>query len=362
MNNNKRSFSRRRLLQYGAAAFLGSLGTTIPFGRIGRSAFAAPARTPFQPVRFAVLSDLHVDIKGENGIKMSAVSVECLRRTVADLNREDNLAFVLVPGDLLLDGELENARVVREALNRLTVPCYVVAGNHDYRPVNKEHLREGFRYLSIEEFAQFFKGYGYDGSQRYYARSLAPGLRLVGLDTCLPEVDKWGGILPDEQLDWLDKELTAHTDSLHLIFMHHNAVRWSADEAAGGPKQFFCIDNDVELRKLLAKHARTAPIVLSGHRHVGLRHKEIDGVNYFVVPSLNSYPMRYAVFSLTPQSIGWKTPMVCVAEPVHLEARENLLDNPWWRENGLKERSPENDAAVLDFYENNSMIFGSAQV
>ena len=351
-----RSFSRRRLLQYGAAA---ALGAAIPFGG---SVFAAPARTPFQPVRFAVLSDLHVDIKGENGTKMGAVSVECLRRTVADINREDNLAFVLLPGDLLLDGELENARVVRDTLSQLTVPGYVVAGNHDYCPVNPKKRRDGFHYLTIEEFVQFFKGYGYTGRQRYYARSLAPGLRIIGLDTCLPEAGKWGGVLPKEQVEWLDKELTAHTDSLHLIFMHHNVVRWSVDEAVGRPKQFFCIDNDVEVRRLLAKHARTAPVVLSGHRHVGLRHKEINGVNYFVVPSLNSHPMRYAVFSLTPQSIAWKTPMVRVAEPVHLEARENLLDNPWWRENRLQERNPENDAAVLDFYENNSMIFGSAQV
>ncbi len=48
---------------------------------------------------------------------MGAVSVECLRRTVADIKQEDNLDFVLVPGDLLLDGELENARVTRDALN-----------------------------------------------------------------------------------------------------------------------------------------------------------------------------------------------------------------------------------------------------
>ncbi len=238
----------------------------------------------------------------------------------------------------------------------------VVAGNHDYRPVNQKYIREGFNYLTIEDFVQFFKGHGYTGRQRYYVRSLAPGLRLIGLDACLPEVDKWGGALPEDQLHWLDKELTEHADSLHLIFMHHNVIRWSADEAVGGPKQFFCIDSEVEVRRLLAKHARTAPVVLSGHRHVGLRHKEIDGVNYFVVPSLNSHPMRYAVFTLTPQGITWKTPLVGAAESVHLEARENLLDNTWWRGKGVKERNPENDAAVLDFYENNGMILGSAKV
>ncbi|MCI5139219.1 MAG: hypothetical protein D3922_12570 [Candidatus Electrothrix sp. AR1] len=45
--------------------------------------------------------------------------------------------------------------------------------------------------------------------------------------------------------------------------------------------------------------------------------------------------------------------MSAVSVPVHLEARENLLDNTWWREDGLKERNLKNDAAVLDCYENN---------
>ena len=35
--------------------------------------------------------------------------------------------------------------------------------------------------------------------------------------------------------------------------MHHNFVRWSADELAGGPKQWFCIDNAAEARQNLLK-------------------------------------------------------------------------------------------------------------
>ncbi|XOF33219.1 MAG: metallophosphoesterase family protein [Candidatus Electrothrix sp. YB6] len=142
--------------------------------------------------------------------------------------------------------------------------------------------------------------------QLYYARQIQPGLRFIGLDACLPEEkEKWGGIPPEEQLQWLDRELTAHADQLHLLFMHHNVIRWSPDEAAGGPKQWFCIDNDAEVKKLLAKHAQTAPVVLSGHRHIGLHAVEENQVHYFVLPSL---------------------------------------------------------AAVLEFYENNRMIFGTAVI
>lgn len=349
--------SRRKLLQLGAASLLSA---ALPFGSKN---FAASPRSSFKLIRFAVISDLHVDIKGKNGVKMSAVSRECLNRTVAALNQEDGLAFVFVLGDLLLDGEQENAVLVKDTLDKLTVPYYVIAGNHDYRPHDPQKRRQGFDYLSIKDFIQFFQGHGYDNSgKRYYARQIQPGLRLVGLDACLPEADDWGGILPQEQLQWLDQELTHHAEQLNLIFMHHNVIRWSKDELPGGNKAKFCIDNDSEVKQLLAKHAQAAPVVLSGHRHIGLHLAEEKGVNYFVLPSLNSYPMRYTVFSVSPQSISWKTPMVNVAELVHLEARENLLQETFWRKTDFAERNPANDSDMLEFYENNSMIFGAKQV
>lgn len=349
------ALSRRKLLQLGAISLLAA---TLPFGS---KTFAAPSRTPFSPMRFAVISDLHVDLKGKNAMKMSAVSAEGLSRTVADLNQEEGLSFVFVLGDLLLDGERENAAFVKDALDKLTMPYYVIAGNHDYMPADHKKRREGFSYLTVEEFVQFFRGHGYDESgRRYYARQIQPGLRVIGLDACQPEKDTWGGVLPDEQLQWLDQELTRHADQLNLIFIHYNLIRWSKDEQPGKDKAQFCIDNEAAVKQLLAKHAQAAPVVLSGHRHIGLHRAEENGVNYFVLPSLNSHPMRYTVFSLSPQSISWKTPMVSVAESVHLEARENLLKEAFWRPQEFLERSPDNDAAALQLYENNSMIFGSA--
>ncbi len=201
-------FSRRNLLKLGAASLL---STALP---LGTRTFAAPARTSFSPVRFAVVSDLHVDIQGKNGFKMSALSTECLKRTVADLNQEDNLTFVFVLGDLLLDGERENAELVKKTLDKLTVPYYVIAGNHDYIPADPKKRRKGFTYFSIDDFVRFFNEHGYEASgRRYYVRQIQPGLRLIGLDACLPEEEeKWGGILPEDQLQWLDRELTAHAD------------------------------------------------------------------------------------------------------------------------------------------------------
>ncbi len=352
--------SRRNFLKLSGMALAGSV---VPLG-FGSKLFASPTGVDFGSVRFAVIADMHVDIKGKNGMKMSAISTQCLEKTVTELNQEKDLAFVLVAGDLLLDGELENARVVKKSLDRLKMPYNVISGNHDYIPANPKKHRKDFNYLTSEQFIDFFEGNGYDGSGKgYYALQIKPGLRLIGLDACLPlEPKKWGGVLPQEQMTWLDKQLSDHSDQLNLIFMHHNFIPWSADELPGGPKQWFTIDNDAEARALLSKHSAAAPVVITGHRHIGLNYKELNGVNYFAVPSLNSYPMRYSVFNLSNRSLAWKTQMVSVPESAHLEAKNNLLSATWWREAQFADRTPGSDTSVLDFYENNRMITGSIDI
>ena len=354
------NFSRRDFMKLGGMS-LAAATTAMSFGT---KAFAESSRTPFDPVQFAVITDTHVDIKGKNGMKMSGMSLDCVKQAVAGLNLEKNLSFVMVTGDLLLDGELENAQAIKKEFDQLKVPYYVLAGNHDYDPILPSKRREGFTYMSIEDFVEFFRGHGYDNSmKRYYALQIKPGLRAIALDAELPlEPKTWAGIVPEEQLKWLDKQLTDHSNDLNLVFMHHNFVLWSNDELKGGPKQWFCVENAADVRAILAKHATAAPVAISGHRHIGLNYKELNGVNYFIAPALNSHPMRYSVFTISNEAISWKTPMVSVPASTHLEARNNLLDAAWWRASQFKERNYFNDNAVLQLYENNEMIFGSKKI
>lgn len=114
--------------------------------------------------------------------------------------------------------------------------------------------------LEYPYFVKLLKGHGYDKSMdRYYAHQIKPGLRLIGLDACLPDdPQKWGGMLPKEQISWLDKQLTENKNDLILIMIHHNLVQRTADELAGGPKQWFTIGNANEERELLAGHPKAA--------------------------------------------------------------------------------------------------------
>ena len=348
--------SRREFIKKSGIA----LGSVMLSGPIFTKVFAKGSRIDFGLKRFGIISDLHLDTKSKNGMKMSEYSTTCLQNTINDLNQEKDLEFVLVLGDLLLDGELENAKIVRDNLKRLEVPAYVICGNHDFAPADKSKRRIGFNYLNIDQFVEYFRDFGYgEEQQRYYAREILPGLRIIGLDACLPdEKSDWGGYLPETQLQWLDKQLSENANAVNIIFIHHNLFRWSHDEQTGGEKESFCIKNEVEARNLLAKHKKAVPVVFSGHRHIGLNLFTENEVNYFTVPSINSYPMRYCVFDITSEKISWKTPMVNLSAAKHLESRNNLLTAGWWRDSELRQRSTLTDSKVLELYENNKLIMG----
>ena len=56
---NANDFSRREFLKLGGMSILGA-AMTVNFGT---KAFATPTGKPFDPVRFAVITDSHIDIK-----------------------------------------------------------------------------------------------------------------------------------------------------------------------------------------------------------------------------------------------------------------------------------------------------------
>lgn len=298
--------------------------------------------------RFGVLADPHVDIRGKNGWRMGAISVLGLEKTVSAMN-EAGLDFVLVPGDLLLDGEWENLEVAKKLLDRLVPPYYIVSGNHDYRPADPGRLRKGFSYLTTAEFIEVFKSHGYStGEPRYWTHLLDSGLRLIGLDGCLPQaIQGWGGFLDDVQFHWLQEQLGSSQEPI-LIMVHHCLLHWGSD-GTSRTGRWNSLENSPQVRSLLSRYREKIVMVISGHRHIGLHYRVVDGVAYFVVPSINSYPMRYSLFELVPDHIQWTTPDVGVSEELHGEAFDGLLRTPWFTV-----LDPASRDQLLQFYENNS--------
>jgi len=152
----------------------------------------------------AQLSDPHVGVPGTL-LYGRVDTAEFLKRAVAEINRLEPLPDIAVlTGDCVAVGELPEYEYLREILAPLTMPLFVIPGNHDAR----EPLRDIFGtdgYLPADGFI-------------HYVVDDYP-LRLVALDTHIPGEN--GGVLCDERLAWLDRTLAAAPDRPTLLMMHH---------------------------------------------------------------------------------------------------------------------------------------------
>lgn len=152
--------------------------------------------------------------------------------------------MVVVTGDLVDRGEPAEYEHLRALLAPLSMPVFVIPGNHDAR----EPLRQAFAgdgYLPEEGFLQ----YAIEDFR----------VRLVALDTLVPGDHR--GALCDERLAWLDRTLAAAPERPTLLLMHHPPFatgidfmdRYGLEQASG-------------LAAIVARHPQVERI-LCGHVH-----------------------------------------------------------------------------------------------
>jgi Icc protein len=153
----------------------------------------------------AQISDLHVHGRGER-ISGLVDANENLARAIEYLNAmEPRPDAVVATGDLTDNGTPEQYAILRELLDGLDAPLYLVPGNHDER----------------RPLADAFPHHTYlprDGGPQSYAIE-DHAVRLVGVDTTHP--GHHDGELGTDELAWLDETLAARPDAPTLVFMHH---------------------------------------------------------------------------------------------------------------------------------------------
>ena len=298
----------------------------------------------FEKAKFAVITDTHMALYGEDGMKMGASSTKIVESTVEALNKIDDLDFVMVTGDLLLDGEPWNLDLMKAYLDELRAPYYVIAGNHDFAPA-KQAKPDKPPYVGVSKSTVIwtFQGHGYRGPDAWWGADPMPGLHLIGLDSNVPT--HWGGHIASSESRWLDKELSANRNKVNVVICHHNFVAWCKDDEFGGKFDKFQVDNAAEIRKIFEKYAPSVQLVLTGHRHIGLRHKKVNGINYIVHPAAVSYPNQYTLYTLTPTKVRYETKWIPIEKEIIDAAKANLLKADWWRPTDAT------DKQMLEFFE-----------
>src|SRR6476659_848611 len=154
--------------------------------------FSSVCMAQVKPFRFAFLSDTHIgspDGKAE----------EDLRRTVAEINRMNDIAFVVITGDITELGTNEEIRRAKQILDELRFHYYIIPGNHD----------TGWSESGGDSFIKVF---GNDKFSFEYS-----GIRFLGCASG-PYLRMSDGHVPRSAINWLNKELSNVKDQKPVIF------------------------------------------------------------------------------------------------------------------------------------------------
>ncbi len=195
----------------------------------------------------AQISDLHVRPRGRTCYG-TVDSNAMLERAVAHINALVPLPdLVVASGDLTdcgLDAEYE---VLGEILSALTMPVYVVPGNHDRREPLRRVLGDRHPYLA-------------DGGEFLHFVVEGHPVRVIGLDSTIQGATH--GAMCEARLGWLSAQLQAGAGQPTFLFLHHppfsTAVR--AMDAIG------LTEGAAEFAALVRNHPEIERVV-TGHHH-----------------------------------------------------------------------------------------------
>lgn len=152
----------------------------------------------------AQISDTHVTAVGGQ-VDQQYATADHLQRAVTHLTRLPAPPdLVLVTGDCVDTGSAADYARFQDLLRPLTMPVYVIPGNHD----DRDRLRDAFGPQGAKPMADFAQ----------YVVDDWP-VRLIGLDTNVP--GQPGGSLCPERLRWLADRLAEAPDRPTVLFLHH---------------------------------------------------------------------------------------------------------------------------------------------
>ena len=169
-----------------------------------------------------------------------------LRKCVADINRQ-GVDAVIHTGDSTHNGRLEEYATVREILDKLDAPYFLIPGNRDRR----ETLREAFADLSF--FPQ-------NGDHLHYAVEDHP-IRLIALDSHDPGQRK--GAFCERRQAWLDETLAREPDKPTVLFIHHPPFDIVEQDYIGGYRN----PADAEAFAAVVSRHPQVERLLCGHVH-----------------------------------------------------------------------------------------------
>lgn len=192
------------------------------------------------------LTDLHVRPHGMTAVRAleSNMLTERALRAVRGLRSQPDA--IVISGDLTENGlEAEYAELAEQLTRIISVPVYMIPGNHDRR-------------LNLKQSLALFPGVNdHDDFVQYTVEDLP--VRLVMLDTVVPGASH--GLLCAARLEWLENTLAATREKPTIVVMHHPPF-----DCGIRHMDRIKLRNVDEFTAVIARHPQVKRI-LCGHNH-----------------------------------------------------------------------------------------------
>ena len=188
---------------------------------------------------FALLTDTHISTSNPR-------PMEDLQRSIADINQNPNIEFVVVTGDLTESGDRASIEAVKAALEQLNVPFYAASGNHETT----------WSESGVMDFSRVF------GDSRFaFSHN---GMYFIGFNSG-PVIRMADGHVAPQDIAWLQHNLDSVSragDAPIFVFTHY-------------PLRNGDVDNWYDVTDVLRQH--NVQCIMGGHYHRNLLF-DCDGI------------------------------------------------------------------------------------
>lgn len=181
---------------------------------------------------FALLTDTHISTSNPR-------PMEDLQRSIADINLDPTIEFVVVTGDLSESGDRASIQAIKDELEKLNVPFYAASGNHETT----------WSESGVMDFSRVF------GDSRFAFTH--NGMYFIGFNSG-PVIRMADGHVAPQDIAWLKHNLdsvSAAGDAPIFVFTHY-------------PLRNGDVDNWYDVTDVLRQH--NVQCIMGGHYHRNL--------------------------------------------------------------------------------------------
>ncbi len=269
---------------------------------------------------FAHITDLHLDVKGDNSWQFREKSVTLFIDALRQVGRLPKLKFLVFGGDQIHYGprDKESLVVFQDwTTKHLNMPFYILLGNTEVSPIS------GVSNLGREDYLKAWTGRGLRPGRSSWAFDPVKNVRVIGLDVTVD--GKPHGEASVEELKWLEAELKANKARKLIIVFTHHVLLPTTERDKSHEWSFWMVKNSDRVRQVLESYPNVR-LVVSGHHHVS-KVDTVGKVTYVSDPAVVTYPCSFRAFSVTPAGIHlWN---VGLDDKANVDrARELLVSDP----------------------------------